>query len=252
MVLRRRRRRRRSGDGLLTDAPADDEKPEWARVLGRRSAGGSAQCARGFVKTASTSMPTRATCGGCSASCPRTTCRGRLATSGPLGMALERGRLHFLAAFLDAGGVMLKEGGPPLAVGPSVDAFPEAWLSPRRHRCDSPQVGPKGRLASPRAVNRCRTLAGNWRRYEAAARRSLRPGSHATDLATYLATGIVGVREAAVAAPAPARRVDWVRRRAAPSPSAARPAVEGVALKSGGSTVVGGPRRLLLGDANRE
>ena len=33
VVLRRRRRRRRSGDGLLTDAPADDEKPEWARVL---------------------------------------------------------------------------------------------------------------------------------------------------------------------------------------------------------------------------
>ena len=33
VVLRRRRRRRRSGDGLLTDTPADDEKPEWARVL---------------------------------------------------------------------------------------------------------------------------------------------------------------------------------------------------------------------------
>ena len=107
VVLRRRRRRRRSGDGLLTDAPADDEKPEWARVL---EATLDAERQRGEVrawmrvKTASTSMPTRATCGGCSASCPRTTCRGPLATSGPLGTWRSRGRLHFLAAFLDAGG----------------------------------------------------------------------------------------------------------------------------------------------------
>ena len=105
-------------------------------------------------------------------------------------------------------------------------------------------------------MNRCRKLAGDWRRYEAAARRSLRPGSHATDLATYLATGIVGVREAAVAR---RRRllayVDWVRRRAATSTlSFAGPAVEGVALKSAEAPVVEGHERarLLLGDADQE
>ena len=245
---------------MLTDAPADDEKPEWARVL---EATLDAERQRGEVRAwiCKDGVDEHAD------ACHVRRLLGELSAddlSRPFGdertfgdLALERGRLHFLAAFLDAGGVMLKEGGPPLAVGPSVDAFPEAWLSPRRHRCDSPQVGPKGRLASPRAVNRCRTLAGDWRRYEAAARRSLRPGSHATDLATYLATGIVGVREASVAR---RRRllayVDWVRRRAATSTlSFAGPAAEGVALKSAEAPVVveGHERaRLLLGDANQE
>ena len=261
VVLRRRRRRRRSGDGLLTDAPADDEKPEWARVL---EATLDAERQRGEVRAwiCKDGVDEHADAGHVRR------LLGELSAddlSRPFGdertfgdLALERGRLHFLSAYLDAGGAPpLKEGGPPLAVGPSVDAFPEAWLSPRRHRCDSPQVGPKGRLASPRAVNRCRTLAGNWRRYEAAARRSLRPGSHATDLATYLATGIVGVREAAVAR---RRRllayIDWVRRRAATGTlSFAGPAVEGVALKSAEAPVVveGHERaRLLLGDADQE
>ena len=263
-IVLRRRRRRRSREGYLSATGAetadDDEKPEWARVL---EATLDAERQRGEVRAwiCKDGVDEHAD------ACHVRRLLGELSAddlSRPFGdertfgdLALERGRLHFLAAFLDAGGVMLKEGGPPLAVGPSVDAFPEAWLSPRRHRCDSPQVGPKGRLASPRAVNRCRTLAGDWRRYEAAARRSLRPGSHATDLATYLATGIVGVREAAVAR---RRRllayVDWVRRRAATSTlSFAGPAAEGVALKSAEAPVVveGHERaRLLLGDANQE
>jgi hypothetical protein len=237
VVLRRRRRRRRSGDGLLTDAPADDEKPEWARVL---EATLDAERQRGEVRAwiCKDGVDEHAD------ACHVRRLLGELSAddlSRPFGdertfgdLALERGRLHFLSAYLDAGGAPpLKEGGPPLA------------------------VGPKGRLASPRAVNRCRKLAGDWRRYEAAARRSLRPGSHATDLATYLATGIVGVREAAVAR---RRRllayVDWVRRRAATSTlSFAGPAVEGVALKSAEAPVVveGHERaRLLLGDADQE
>ena len=199
VVLRRRRRRRRSGDGLLTDAPADDEKPEWARVL---EATLDAERQRGEVRA----WICKDGVDEHSDACHVRRLLGELSAddlSRPFGdertfgdLALERGRLHFLSAYLDAGGVILKEGGPPLGVGPSVDAFPRASFSPRRHRRESPQVGPKGRLASPRSVARCRKLAGDWRRYEAAARRSLRPGSHATDLATYLATGIVGVREA--------------------------------------------------------
>ena len=235
VVLRRRRRRRRSGDGLLTDAPADDEKPEWARVL---EATLDAERQRGEVRAwiCKDGVDEHAD------ACHVRRLLGELSAddlSRPFGdertfgdLALERGRLHFLAAYLDAGGVILKEGGPPLA------------------------VGPKGRLASPRSVARCRKLAGDWRRYEAAARRSLRPGSHATDLAAYLATGIVGVREAAVAR---RRRllayVDWVRRRAATSTlSFAGPAVEGVALKSAEAPVVEGHERarLLLGDADQE
>lgn len=146
-------------------------------------------------------------------------------------LALERGRLHFLGAYLDAGGVApQKEGGPPLA------------------------LGPKGRLASPRRVARCRMLADDWRRYEAAARRSLRPGSHPTDLSTYLAKGIVGVRGAAVAR---RRRllayIEWLRRRAAGGTLLFKgPAVNGVALKSA-EPVEGHERaRLLLGDAAQE
>ena len=237
VVLRRRRRRRRSGDGLLTDAPADDEKPEWARVL---EATLDAERQRGEVRAwiCKDGVDEHAD------ACHVRRLLGELSAddlSRPFGdertfgdLALGRGRLHFLAAYLDAGGAPpLKEGGPPLA------------------------VGPKGRLASPRSVARCRKLAGDWRRYEAAARRSLRPGSHATDLATYLATGIVGVREAAVAR---RRRllayVDWVRRRAATGTlSFSGPAVEGVALKSAEAPVVveGHERaRLLLGDADQE
>ena len=235
VVLRRRRRRRRSGDGLLTDAPADDEKPEWARVL---EATLDAERQRGEVRAwickdgvdeHSDAFHVRRLLGELSAD-DLSRPFGDERTFGDL--ALGRGRLHFLAAYLDAGGVILKEGGPPLG------------------------VGPKGRLASPRSVARCRKLAGDWRRYEAAARRSLRPGSHATDLATYLATGIVGVREAAVAR---RRRllayVDWVRRRAATGTlSFAGPAVEGVALKSAEAPVVEGHERarLLLGDADQE
>lgn len=236
IVLRRRRRRRRSGDGLLTDAPADDEKPEWARVL---EATLDAERQRGEVRAwickdgvdeHSDASHVRRLLGELSAD-DLSRPFGDERTFGDL--ALERGRLHFLSAYLDAGGAPpLKEGGPPLG------------------------VGPKGRLASPRAVNRCRKLAGDWRRYEAAARRSLRPGSHATDLATYLATGIVGVREASVAR---RRRllayVDWVRRRAATSTlSFAGPAVDGVALKSAEAPVVEGHERarLLLGDADQE
>ena len=236
IVLRRRRRRRRSGDGLLTDAPADDEKPEWARVL---EATLDAERQRGEVRAwickdgvdeHSDAFHVRRLLGELSAD-DLSRPFGDERTFGDL--ALARGRLHFLSAYLDAGGAPpLKEGGPPLG------------------------VGPKGRLASPRAVNRCRKLAGDWRRYEAAARRSLRPGSHATDLATYLATGIVGVREAAVAR---RRRllayVDWVRRRAATGTlSFAGPAVEGVALKSAEAPVVEGHERarLLLGDADQE
>ncbi len=235
IVLRRRRRRRRSGDGLLTDAPADDEKPEWARVL---EATLDAERQRGEVRA----WICKDGVDEHSDACHVRRLLGELSAddlSRPFGdertfgdLALERGRLHFLSAYLDAGGVMLKEGGPPLG------------------------VGPKGRLASPRSVARCRKLAGDWRRYEAAARRSLRPGSHATDLATYLATGIVGVREAAVAR---RRRllayVDWVRRRAATGTlSFAGPAVDGVALKSAEAPVVEGHERarLLLGDADQE
>ena len=141
MVLRRRRRRRRSGDGLLTDAPADDEKPEWARVL---EATLDAERQRGEVRAwiCKDGVDEHAD------ACHVRRLLGELSAddlSRPFGdertfgdLALERGRLHFLAAFLDAGGVILKEGGPPLAVGPSVDAFPSDAI-------DAPRVAARAR-----------------------------------------------------------------------------------------------------------
>jgi hypothetical protein len=233
-LVLRRRRRRRSADGHLLATDAELEKPEWARVLAatldaeRQRGEIRAWICKDGVDEHADARHVRRLLGELSEE-DLSRPFGDERTFGDL--ALERGRLHFLGAYLDAGGVApLKEGGPSLA------------------------LGPKGRLASPRSVNRCRMLADDWRRYEAAARRSLRPGSHPADLATYLAKGIVGVRSAAVAR---RRRllayIEWLRRRAAGGTLLFKgPAVDGVALKPA-EPVEGHERaRLLLGDAAQE
>ena len=101
IVLRRRRRRRRSGDGLLTDAPADEEKPEWARVL---EATLDAERQRGEVRV----WICKDGVDEFADACHVRRLLGQLSAddlSRPFGdertfgdLALERGRLHFLSA----------------------------------------------------------------------------------------------------------------------------------------------------------
>ena len=92
---------------MLTDAPADDEKPEWARVL---EATLDAERQRGEVRAwiCKDGVDEHAD------ACHVRRLLGELSAddlSRPFGdertfgdLALERGRLHFLSAYLDAGG----------------------------------------------------------------------------------------------------------------------------------------------------
>ena len=140
-------------------------------------------------------------------------------------LALERGRLHFLAAFLHAGGLAPGKGAPPLGVGPTGRLAPLAAVArcapPARRivvnrppRIDGVHNRPGSTAPCPRPIAG-RNLAAGWPGHKPAVSRSLRPGSHASDLGVYLKNGVVGVSRAARA-----RRRDvleymnWIRARA--------------------------------------